>query len=69
MFASLGPSAGTKATGILSSASNASTWFGSRGAMPATLIDGKVIAEQINAETVVEIARLKNRVVSLLAWR
>ena len=29
--------------------------------MPATLIDGKVIAEQINAETVVEIARLKNR--------
>ncbi|MGD0060683.1 MAG: tetrahydrofolate dehydrogenase/cyclohydrolase catalytic domain-containing protein [Verrucomicrobiia bacterium] len=29
--------------------------------MPPTLIDGKAIAEQINAETVVEIARLKNR--------
>jgi methylenetetrahydrofolate dehydrogenase (NADP+)/methenyltetrahydrofolate cyclohydrolase len=29
--------------------------------MPATLIDGKAIAEQINAETVVEIARLKNQ--------
>jgi methylenetetrahydrofolate dehydrogenase (NADP+)/methenyltetrahydrofolate cyclohydrolase len=29
--------------------------------MPPTLIDGKVIAEQINAETVVEIARLKNQ--------
>jgi methylenetetrahydrofolate dehydrogenase (NADP+)/methenyltetrahydrofolate cyclohydrolase len=29
--------------------------------MPATLIDGKAIAEQINAETVVEIARLKDR--------
>ena len=29
--------------------------------MPATLIDGKAIAEQINAETVAEIARLKNQ--------
>ncbi len=29
--------------------------------MPATLIDGKAIAEQINAETVVEIARLKSQ--------
>ena len=29
--------------------------------MPATLIDGKAIAEQINAETVVEIARLKDQ--------
>jgi methylenetetrahydrofolate dehydrogenase (NADP+)/methenyltetrahydrofolate cyclohydrolase len=29
--------------------------------MPATLIDGKAIAEQINAETIVEIARLKNQ--------
>ncbi|MGD1018498.1 MAG: bifunctional methylenetetrahydrofolate dehydrogenase/methenyltetrahydrofolate cyclohydrolase FolD [Verrucomicrobiia bacterium] len=29
--------------------------------MPATLIDGKAIAEQINAETVVEIARLRNQ--------
>jgi methylenetetrahydrofolate dehydrogenase (NADP+)/methenyltetrahydrofolate cyclohydrolase len=29
--------------------------------MPATLIDGKAIAEQINAETVVEIARLKKQ--------
>ena len=29
--------------------------------MPAKLIDGKAIAEQINAETVAEIARLKDR--------
>jgi len=29
--------------------------------MPATIIDGKAIAEQINAETVVEIARLRNQ--------
>jgi methylenetetrahydrofolate dehydrogenase (NADP+)/methenyltetrahydrofolate cyclohydrolase len=29
--------------------------------MPANLIDGKAIAEQINAETVAEIARLKDR--------
>jgi methylenetetrahydrofolate dehydrogenase (NADP+) / methenyltetrahydrofolate cyclohydrolase len=29
--------------------------------MPAKLIDGKAIAEQINAETVAEIARLKNQ--------
>lgn len=29
--------------------------------MPATLIDGKAIAEQINAETGVEITRLKNQ--------
>ncbi len=37
--------------------------------MPATLIDGKAIAEQINAETVVEIARLRdqNRVTPGLA--
>ena len=29
--------------------------------MPAKLIDGKAIAEQVNAETVAEIARLKEQ--------
>src|ERR1017187_9443719 len=50
-----------KATATPLSPSNASTWFGNRSAMPANLIDGKAIAEQINAETVAEIGRLKER--------
>src|SRR5580658_3125005 len=61
MCASLVRNAGARASVIRSSPSNVSTWYGSRRAMPAKLIYGKAIAEQINAETVAEIARLKDQ--------
>src|SRR5882724_10392572 len=61
MFAWSGRNAGARASATRSSPSNESTWFGNRLAMPEKLIDGKAIAEQINAETVAEIARLKEQ--------
>src|SRR6266478_1507492 len=61
MFAWSGRNAGARASATQSSPSNESTWFGNRLAMPEKLIDGKAIAEQINAETVAEIAGLKEQ--------
>src|ERR1700685_4159271 len=61
MFAWSGRSAGARVNATRFSQSNASTWFGNRCTMPGKLIDGKAIAEQINAETVAEITRLKEQ--------